>query len=146
MQIDDNGPTRALAFCAIFPKIAYVSESIQYINIQVAEAEKRYYNHGDSSFSFLPLVSFPLSLSPCLFFFSLFFSLLFFHLFAGIPKETKSNYESNYETLNTPEGFFSPKGVPRADKRRNSPSSQLKYLWLDNDRGETKYATDDALG
>ena len=64
MQIDDKGPTRACVFCAIFSKIAYVSEKIQYINIQVPEIEKRHYNHGDSSFSFLPLVSFLLSLFP----------------------------------------------------------------------------------
>ena len=104
--------------------------NIQCINIQIPEGERerereKYYNCSDSSFSFLPFISFPLFFSH--FFFSLslslslsLFSFIIFLLFAAIPSETKSNYESNYETLNTLEEFFSPKGAP-LDKKRISP-------------------------
>lgn len=109
----------------VFPKIAHVvSENIQYINIQIPEGEgkrerEKYYNCSDSSFSFLPFISFPFFFFH-FFFFSLFFSFIIFLLFAAVPSETKSNYESNYETLNTLEEFFSPKGAP-LDKKRISP-------------------------
>ena len=114
----------------VFPKIAHVVSAEhpvhKYSNPRGRERERerniitvaihRFHFYLSFLFPYFSLIFSSLSLSLSL---SL-FSFIIFLLFAAIPSETKSNYESNYETLNTLEEFFSPKGAP-LDKKRISP-------------------------